>query len=567
MSIRKVVVAVVAAAVIALAGCATIPRSGPVHVGENVRGQDNGFGPVDYLPSGPLKGATQKEILRGFIDAAVSPQNGYAVAQEFLTPKFATTWNPDASVTVDTSTDRTQTTIDATHVMLSVTPVAFVDADGNYRRSESSTPLKQPYTFQKVKNEWRISKAPNGVVIDSPRFTDVFSAHALYFFSPDFAYLVPDERWFPARPTSIQTRVVKALLAGPAKWLEGAVVSAFPQGSALTADSVPVDSGNAQVPLNNAASGAPGLTLQRMKLQLTQSLTDVTSVTGVTITIGGVERSITALAGSGPIQDPPVDPNPLVIKDGKFGFLSGNSIASVSDISDKVLALAPSAVTLSADHQTAAVLSAHGVYDVRASVDAPKLVDSRPGIIAPSLDNDGFVWTVPAASPKAIQVAGAEGAPTPIAAGWPGASSIQSIAVSRDGTRLAALVQADGHAHVMAAGIIRSSSGVPAHLGEPVDFGVVPGSDVRSLTWLDELSVAALSTAAQGEVAIETQVLGGELSHGTGPEGGRVLAGGSGAAPLYWVLSADQSLQIPRGTGWQQKADAVTLLGTQLGRP
>jgi hypothetical protein len=119
----------------------------------------------------------------------------------------------------------------------------------------------------------------------------------------------------------------------------------------------------------------------------------------------------------------------------------------------------------------------------------------------------------------------------------------------------------------MAAGIIRSSSGVPAHLGEPVDFGVVPGSDVRSLTWLDELSVAALSTAAQGEVAIETQVLGGELSHGTGPEGGRVLAGGSGAAPLYWVLSADQSLQIPRGTGWQQKADAVTLLGTQLGRP
>jgi hypothetical protein len=256
-----------------------------------------------------------------------------------------------------------------------------------------------------------------------------------------------------------------------------------------------------------------------------------------------------------------------VIKDGKFGFLSGNSIASVSDISDKVLALAPSAVTLSADHQTAAVLSAHGVYDVRASVDAPKLVDSRPGVIAPSLDNDGFVWTVPAASPKAIQVAGAEGAPTPIAAGWPGASSIQSIAVSRDGTRLAALVQADGHAHVMAAGIIRSSSGVPAHLGEPVDFGVVPGSDVRSLTWLDELSVAALSTAAQGEVAIETQVLGGELSHGTGPEGGRVLAGGSGAAPLYWVLSADQSLQIPRGTGWQQKADAVTLLGTQLGRP
>ncbi|WP_308468170.1 LpqB family beta-propeller domain-containing protein [Rathayibacter soli] len=569
MKAKRMLAALTALLVIGLTGCATIPRSGPVEQGLPVQGQDAGFGPVDYLPSGPSNGATQKEILRGFVDAAVSPQNGYAVAQEFLTPKFSSTWNPDASVTIDTGTGRTESVIDKTHLQLSVTPTAFVDVDGNYRRSESSTALTQPYAFEKVGGQWRISKAPDGVVIDATRFPNVFSAHTLYFFSPDFRYLVPDERWFPSR-ASTQTRVVKALVSGPAKWLTGAVVTAFPQGTKLAVDSVSISAdGQAQVPLNSAANGsgsATALTLGRMKLQLTQSLANVSSVTGVTISIAGVERSVADLGSSTPLQDPVVDVNPLVLKGGAFGFLSGSTVSAVPNMSDKIVALQPSAVTLSAAHDTAAVLTGRGVYDVRSSVDTPKLVDSRPGLIAPSLDNLGFVWSVPADDPSALQVTGADGTSSVIDPGWPDASAIRSIAVSRDGTRVAVLVQTANEQHVMAAGIVRGDANRPDHLTDPVDFGAVTGKNARSLTWLDELSVASLATDANGETTIVTQVIGGDQSVSSGPAAGNVLVGGNNAPP-YWVLAPQQSLEGPRGTGWQQKSSGIALLATQLGKP
>ncbi|TAM67505.1 MAG: hypothetical protein EPN48_12740 [Microbacteriaceae bacterium] len=569
MKTRRMLAVLTALLAIALTGCATIPTSGPVEQGLPVQGQDAGFGPVDYLPSGPANGASQKDILRGFVDAAVSPQNGYAVAQEFLTAKFASSWNPDASVTVDTGTGRTESVIDKTHLQLSVTPTAFVDADGNYRRSESSTALTQAYSFEKVSGQWRISKAPDGVVIDATRFPNVFSAHTLYFFSPDFRYLVPDERWFPSR-ASTQTRVVKALVSGPAKWLAGAVVTAFPQGTKLAVDSVSISAdGQAEVPLNSAANGsgnASALTLGRMKLQLTQSLTNVAGVTGVTISIAGVQRSIADLGSSAPLQDPVVDANPLVLKGGAFGFLSGSTVTPIANISDKIVALQPSAVTLSALRDTAAVLTAHGVYEVRASVDTPKLVDARPGLIAPSLDNLGFVWSVPGNNPSALHVTAPDGTASVIDPGWPDVTAVRSISVSRDGTRIAALVQTGNEQHVMVAGIVRGDAGRPDHLTDPVDFGAVAGKNARSLTWLDELSVASLATDGNGETTIVTQVIGGDQSVSSGPTAGSVLAGGN-SAPPYWVLAPGQSLEGPRGTGWQQKSSGIALLATQLGRP
>jgi hypothetical protein len=565
----RVLATLTAVALVVLTGCATIPRSGPIEQGGPIKGQDNGFGPVDYLPSGPLKGATQKEILRGFVDAAVSPQNGFAIAQEFLTPKFASSWNPDASVTIDTGTGRVDSVIDNSHLQLSVEPTAFVDSDGNYSRSQSSSALTQPYTFEKVDGQWRISKAPDGVVIDSTRFPNVFSAHTLYFYSPDFRYLVPDERWFPSR-SSTQTRVVKALFSGPAKWLAGAVVTAFPQGTKLAVDSVSVRSeGRAEVPLNSAANGANGVsqtTLQRMKLQLTRSLVNVPNVSDVAISIAGVERSIADLGSDAPIQDPVVDANALVQKGNAFGFLSGSTVSPVANISDKVVALDPTAVTLSAARDTAAVLAARGVYDVRASVDTPKLVDARPGLIAPSLDNNGFVWSVPGNDPNAMHVAGPDGTSSVVTAAWPDASGIRSIAVSRDGTRVAALVQSGGQQHVMTAGIVRGDDDRPDRLTEPVDFGIVEGKNARSLTWLDELTVASLSTDGNGETTIASQVIGGEASASAGPTSGDVLVGGNGVPP-YWVLASGQSLEGPRGTGWQQKSAGIALLATQLGRP
>jgi hypothetical protein len=558
---RLAVLAVVTA--LLLAGCAQIPQSGAVKDVGPITQQDGGLGPVDFLPSGPADGATQDEILRGFIQAAVAPDGDYAVAREFLSSSLQTRWNPDASVTVDTGQSSTASG-GADQKTLTITPVAFIDADGSYRQAESSSDIRQQYTFVKQKGQWRISKAPDGVVIDNSRFLNVFSPHSLYFFSPDLNYLVPDQRWFPNSPASLQTRIVKDVVQGPAKWLSGAYVSAFPQGSQLTSDSVTVTNGVADVDLNTAAGAADTLTLARMQLQLTESLTSVTGISGVRISIEGVQRPV-ASSLPNPEQDPQVDANALVMRGGKFGLLSGSSVTEIPGVSSKVESLSATAATLSADHRTAAVLASGAVYAVRSTVDAPTAVDSRPNLIAPTLDPSGYVWSASATSPDALIATGPTDGPVVLNVGWPDARSIAAMAMSRDGTRLAALVKTETGTHVMVAGVVRSAAGRPESVDTPTDLGPVSGGSAVSLSWVDDLDVAVLVAGAVGSSSIDVQSIGGQSQTQGGPADA-VGIGPVGSTPGFWVLTSSGSLQWPRGTGWQQRVDTVQFVGQQLGK-
>jgi hypothetical protein len=551
------------AVVTLIAGCAQIPRSGTVNRVGPITQQNDGLGSVDFLPSGPAHGATQDEILRGFIQAAVAPGGDYQVAREFLASSFATRWNPDASVTVDTGTSSTSSQGDDEKV-LTIMPVAFVDADGNYRQAESSSAIRQQYSFVKEKGQWRISEAPGGVVIDSSRFTDVFSPHSLYFFSPDLGYLVPDQRWFPNSPASLQTRIAKELVQGPAGWLSGAYVSAFPQGSALTADSVTITGGIADVDLNSAAGAADALTLARMQLQLSASLASVAGITNVRISIDGVQRPVSSTLQPAPEQNPQVGTDPLVMRAGKFGFLTGSTVAEIPGISGKVEELGATAATLTGDQRTAAVLTPGGVFAVHSTQDAPVQVDVRHGVVAPTADPSGNVWSASSSDPDSLMVAAPSGDVVALAVTWPGAQSLSGIAMSRDGTRLAALVQTPGGTHIMVAGVVRAADGRPQSLNPPIDLGMIAGVS-SSIAWIDEVTVAVLVPGSAGDSSIEVQSVGGQSQTQTGPAAGLEL-GPVGEAPTYWVLSAGGSLQWAHGTGWQQRIDDVQFIGQQIGK-
>ncbi|HKH07639.1 MAG TPA: hypothetical protein VKA62_01720, partial [Agromyces sp.] len=92
-----------------LAGCASIPTSGGVQQGPARQDQQVD---LDVLVDGPQKGATQAQILQGFIDAAASPRNNYQVAREFLTDALAAEWQADAGGTVDVLADRAMAALD-----------------------------------------------------------------------------------------------------------------------------------------------------------------------------------------------------------------------------------------------------------------------------------------------------------------------------------------------------------------------------------------------------------------------------------------------------------------------
>ncbi len=199
--IRALAAAVVVALALVLSACASIPDGGPVRQGGPVAQVDDPLD-LDFNPSKPEKGASQQRIVQGFIDAASSPKNNFQIAREYLTSAMAASWNPDDSVTVDDGRNRTYDH-DGDQWSVEVNPVASVDSVGAYHPATTRAPIGLRYELVKQDNEWRISVAPNGVVIDDPTFRAVYTQQTLYFYSPDFAFLVPDARWFPARVATL----------------------------------------------------------------------------------------------------------------------------------------------------------------------------------------------------------------------------------------------------------------------------------------------------------------------------------------------------------------------------
>jgi hypothetical protein len=552
-----VVMAVVASLV--LGGCSGIPQSGAPRIGQPVPGAEDPE--VQFIADSPQAGASQEAILRGFIDAASSPREDYATAREFLAPKIRATWEPDLNVIVDEAAQRSYVSADETSMHLTVAPIAEVNAEGEYTEFSTRTPLTQGYSFTKVKDEWRISVAPDRVVLDSQRFNDVFGSYALTFFDPSWSYLVPDLRWFPSR-TSTGTRIVKALLDGPGPLLTGAVTTAFPEGTTLTKGAVPIVGDVAQVDLSSEVSQADEVTFQRMQAQIAGSLTGVSAINSVSVTVNSSTENIPALT----LTSPRADPRALVLAEEGFGFLSnGDSLERLPGLSDQVEKLRPDSVVVNAEHSLAAARTADGIFAIRASAAEPLRVDARPGLIAPSLDTFGYIWSVPTSAPASLVVSRSDGSLTSVQTSWPEASSILSLAVSRDGTRVVALVRVGEEPRLLAAGIQRDSDNRPVILGDPQVLAVGTGTAVTT-TWVDDLTVATLTTAADGTTEIVKQVIGGQSELLQGSAGAVSLVAGSGLRQLR-AVGADGHLTALRTSAWQIVGSGISLIATQLGSP
>lgn len=554
-----VVIAVIVATLVA--GCASIPSSGGVHRGGPVT-QVNDPLDLDFNPAPPEKDATPERIVQGFINAASSPKNNYQIAREYLTRTLTATWNPDASVTIDDGRNRTYSH-QGNYWNLATDPLATVDSQGSYSTALSSTPIALNYQLIQQDGQWRISTAPDGILIDSLTFQAVFSQQTLYFYSLDSTYLVPDVRWFPARVASEATRIVAAVLSGPAPWLTGAVINAFPVGTQLAVPSVITTNGVAQVNLSTEATRASSIQLQRMQWELQKSLNGIAQ--SVAVSIEGNEQQISQLTGDGvPQQDPQISANPIVSRGGSFGLVNGSTISDFPGISQHIVALQPSAVTINAARDQAAAFSRGIVYLVTRTAD-PIAVDSRPGLIAPSFDNQGFVWSVPANDPGALQVASARSGAHQIATAWPTAATISAFAVSRDGTRLAAVIATNAGNLLALSGIVRDGSGSPTGIVKPLLIPLGSGAP-SSLSWSDDVTVDVLTSLANGATSISSQTIAGQSTILTGPSDGQQIVG-AGSSVQYYVLSAGGLLQSPAGIGWQTQLNNVSAVAVQLGQP
>lgn len=535
---------------IALTGCVAIPRSGGVETGPVIDEQLDPDFVID--PSGPRVGSTQEEILADFMLALRGPQNNYEVARQFLTRDLSTQWNPDASATIRTGIPATTPGETGNTLEYTITTKAFVDSDGRYFEPGSATQTLV-YGFTKEDGEWRISAAPDGVVLSQSSFNIVFTEAALYFFDPTYSYLVPDVRWFPSRAT-VTVRIVGALLNGPAAWLQqGVVLSSFPISTGLTTASI--DSGVATVDLSPEALAATPTERDRMRQQIAATL----EVADVVMTVGGIEL-ITPPTGAMAIKDPTVESAALVVLDGQFGFDTGEGVSPLDGISEAVIASGATAATLSGDDQTLAFLSPSGVA-VAQREEGAVLVDGRSGLAAPTIDPFRFVWSVEAASAATLAVFELDGTERPIASGLPADAAVVSIDVSRDGARLLLYLSTPVGPRLAVAGIIRDQETAPTALG-PLEYLPVVSTAPIDATWVDNRTVATLSRGTEVSPITLYEIGGPTVSLGQVPAGSTIV-GGNGGSDGVRVLSDTGEILRPQGNSWVSTGLTVTLLATK----
>ena len=193
---------------------------------------------------------------------------------------------------------------------------------------------------------------------------------------------------------------------------------------------------------------------------------------------------------------------------------------------------------------------------------------STPGRASstPSIDPLGYIWSVPRDTPTAVVVAGADGAPaTPVGGAWVEASQIHSMQVSRDGTRVAALITVGGQHWAVVAGVVRDEDGVPdlARRGQSAGpaaraRGSRPAgwTTRRSASWPDEA----------GTTIVLDQLVGGEGARTEGPDSVTTLVGANQVTAVR-LRAADGVLFVKRGSNWSQAAAGIAVLASQQGAP
>ncbi|WP_052209802.1 LpqB family beta-propeller domain-containing protein [Kocuria sp. ZOR0020] len=542
-----------------ISGCATIPTSGPVHQVEPPVATATET-TAESTVAGPEDGMSQEEIVRGFLAAGAGQENDYGVARQFLTPDLASTWRPDARTVVFSGAAGIQQGLEDDQVRVSVDARALIGDTGIMQRQEAGSSEAMDVELTQVDGQWRISDVPDGVLIPASNLNELYRPHNLYFLAPDGETVVPDPRWFPDRP-GVSTSLVRALLAGPAPYLESAVTSAYPADAELEGASVPVQDGTATVSLNVPNYSALDVATNReMYSQLILTLLALDNVDRVDFLAGGGQIDLGSSNQEMLSTDPQEVPGRQIGLDGdQLVFQQGGQSSPVPEVSQALVGSDPSDPAMNRDTNEFAALTQNQSELVTFSTFQPEPAErfTGTGLTAPSVDTDGWVWSGDQSGQiRAVEIAQPDADPVTVDADWLDGRTVTSLKISRDGTR-ALLVVADGDSsQILISGVRRDSDGTPESLNEPyvVDSGqgAAMMGDAR---WISESQFVA-ATITDRSAAPRLYDVSGRYRDLPFLEGGvEGISGGNGDSEIFVVT--DGQLRMLTGESWSLQSESV----------
>lgn len=539
-------------------GCASIPQSG--QVGESDQQADTSRDVAyTFNPAGPAADATPTSIINGFILAATGIQGDFSTAREFLTPDAAESWDPYAQTTIYTGRPLIDAVGDQQYTVELVT-VGSLDEAGVLELAADGTTRDVEFGLTQVDGQWRINQVPDGIHLDAAQFRALFNTQTLYFYDPTYQYAVPDVRWM--LNTSDQTAtIVNALLAGPAAYLEGAVVTAFPDQAELYRETVPVSSAVAQVDFTDETfQGMSDIARHRMYQQLALTLQRYPGISEVTMTR---ERSILNF-DSPPAAFTPADTT-VTTGNSQVGIhpqtnqlvsFEAGSISTLEGFPD-VANLEPIEPTINRERDTAAFLDADRdtLYVANNSTQAFEIATGTE-LIAPSMDVHGWVFTVTDGNTIVAANTNRTGQVLEIMHPWAGRDEdIIALRISPEGTRAAVIIEPeDGPTELYVAGIIRDDESRPQALGNTFQLHTdVPPNRVA---WYSTAEVLAGRVSDRDRVELEVIGFSGPSVHRKPMLG--MINFSTGAGNIYAETEDNVYLQV--GNNWRAQPDAPTQL-------
>ncbi|MFS3129026.1 LpqB family beta-propeller domain-containing protein [Nocardioides sp. Bht2] len=469
--------------------CVSLPTEGGVRVTEqNTQATPEAGFP--YNPRPPQPGETPAEIVRHFLDAMTANPISTAVARQFLSAPAREGWRPnDAMITYADLT----TPLGGSTVEVNLLGAHRLDSRGAWQGKLNEEQSRLDFSMVLEDGEWRINTLPNAMIVTDSWFADRYTQASLFFFDPTGTILVPEPVFVP-RGDQLATALVSGLLRGPVAPRSDVSQSFIPRELQVEF-SIPVpQDGLAEVALTGDVPNFDNDTLELMTAQIAWTLRQDPSIERFRVTLNG-----NPITGSGTRSDvdtsigEPFDPavrdswlapfallkgrmislnasgeQPL---DGPFGRRSYGLRSMGLDLNAELVA------GIADDGRTALLAPAEGDGE-------PQVVLSRASnLLKPAWDHVGALWLLDAAPSGAVVRVVVGGKVREVQVPGVTGEQVVDFVVSRDGSRLVAIVAGRGSDRVVVSRLARRGSQVRGV--NPRVVWSEPGEklDLRALAW------------------------------------------------------------------------------------
>lgn len=501
--------ALVTLLVLALAGCASVPTSGPVqrHSPQPAAASTG----VQVAPLPPAQDATQLLVVEGFLHAMSVYEEGYPIARQYLTDDAAKSWRPEAGVQVYADgyppTDTGQT------VVLTAPLVGQIDSTGVYQPATGQ--LRVGFDLQKnADGQWRISHPPDGLMVSRYLFGTGFAEVDVNFLAASGDVLVPEPRYFPIGDAALR-QAATAVVTGPSTWLAPAVRRPVDRGVTVVSASSDED-GLVRVVLGGTASELSPEVRQALLAELTYTLSGFDRVDSVEV-FAGTERWFSG-DGSGVFTDSTfAQLNPagqgvrmlFWAREGKLHRQRDG--ATWTDFTEAASGLPKvEALAVNARQDAWAAVSGAGTQLVTGTMDSqrPKPVRQGTGLLTPLFSRSGELWSLDASGLGGLRVY-RDGAEVKVSLSGPPKGRVVAAALAPDGVRIALVVESAGSTQIGLARVVRTEARISVDGWHVIDLTPLGGTGSRALAlgWsgVTELAVLRNDGNAQTSVALVSQ--------------------------------------------------------------